>query len=455
MAKKVYIGAEVFQKIELPSLYDQIEYLEATGKQYIDTGFQPKGNTRVVIDIDITGGATYPTPFGAHTNAIYYSVISLNASTIRNFYAGSSYDISKSILGRHLIDKNGGVLSVDGIQVHSVASSEFTVPYSLFLFTFGSFETGSDFQAHAKLYSCKIYDNGTLVRDFVPAKYFNGKLGLYDIVNGAFYENAGTGSFTGGPTYEESLAREVKAISKSVNAVTRTVKSGHKGVDGVARQFWKKGGEPLGELAVGQTVYMKVNGVSKEFIVVNQGVPSSAYDSSCDGTWLLLKDCYGDSQHWDATSNDYATSDIHNYLNNTFVSLFDSDIQNIITQVKIPYRTGSSTSVASGSSGLSAKVFLLSHAEVGFGSESWVPVEGAALNYFNGATNSKRIAYDSSGTVSRWYLRTPYAKQNTYAREVYSDGTSKEVYVNGWSGVRPCIILPSDMLVDEAFNVVA
>ena len=52
--------------------------------------------------------------------------------------------------------------------------------------------------ASMKLYSCKIYNNGTLVRNLVPAKNSGGTIGLYDLVNSAFYTNAGSGTFTAG-----------------------------------------------------------------------------------------------------------------------------------------------------------------------------------------------------------------------------------------------------------------
>ena len=189
----------------LPQGFTRVEWIQSTGKQYVNTKFNPKGSTRVVADIDIAGGAIHPTPFGAHTNAIYYSVISLNASsTTRNFYAGKAYDISTSILERHLIDKDGGTLSVDGVQVHSIANSEFTVPYPLFLFTFGSFETGNEFQAYAKLYSCQVYDNGTLARDYTPCIDENGDANLWDDVNGTLAEKVGTFLY-GSPVVPDKL----------------------------------------------------------------------------------------------------------------------------------------------------------------------------------------------------------------------------------------------------------
>ena len=155
----------------------------------------------------------------------------------------------------------------------------------------------------------------------------------------------------------------------------------------------------LSALSVGSSVYLNVNGTKTEFLVVNQGLPSSLYDSSCNGTWLLMKQIYT-TRTWDSSNNDYENSDIHSYLNGTFLGLLDSDIQAAVKQVKIPYRkgTGSGGSTVSGSSGLSTKIFLLSGYELGWttSNSSYFPVDGAKLSYFDSGTgttaNNKRIA---------------------------------------------------------------
>ena len=87
---------------------------------------------------------------------------------------------------------------------------------------------------------------------------------------------------------------------------------------------------PIGSLAVGSSVYINVDGTAREFIVVNQGKPSSIYDDSCDGTWLLMKDIYQNRQWHRLSDNDYANSDIHSLLNSTYLAMFDSNIQNAI-----------------------------------------------------------------------------------------------------------------------------
>ena len=55
----------------------------------------------------------------------------------------------------------------------------------------------------------------------------------------------------------------------------------------------------LGSMSVGSTVKLKLGGTARDFLVVHQGLPSSMYDSSCNGTWLLLKDIYT-TRTWDS-----------------------------------------------------------------------------------------------------------------------------------------------------------
>lgn len=211
----------------------------------------------------------------------------------------------------------------------------------------------------------------------------------------------------------------------------------------------------LGEQAVGNIVKMNVGGVATNFIVVHQGLPGTMYDSSCDGTWLLMEDPYV-KKAWDYSNNDYANSDIHSYLNNTFFDLFSDDIQGIIKQIKIPYTNGAGTTgeLTTGSNGISARVFLLSRAEVGLKSISTANTEGAVLSYFDGAGDSKRIAY-FNGTATYWWLRTPYTNSDTTVVHVRPEGISSgRASNNASTTVRPAIILPSDAIVTDSGLVV-
>lgn len=210
----------------------------------------------------------------------------------------------------------------------------------------------------------------------------------------------------------------------------------------------------LSSKAIGSTIKLKVNGSAKDFIVVHQGKPSSVYDDSCSGTWLLMKDIYENRQWHSSDTNDYANSTIHSYLNSTFLAMLDSNIQKAIKQVKLPYRKGSgtSTTVTSGSNGLPAKIFLLSATEMSFNFSYMPSGEGAELAYFKGcadnSSDSKRVAY-LNGSATSWWLRSPRCGNSNLALYVGSNGDWSHNDCSNSYGIRPALILPSTLLVSD------
>ena len=211
----------------------------------------------------------------------------------------------------------------------------------------------------------------------------------------------------------------------------------------------------LSSKAIGSTIKLKVNGSARNFIVVHQGKPSSVYDDSCNGTWLLMQDIYENRAWHSSNTNDYANSTIHSYLNSTFLNLFESNIKNAIEQVKLPYRKGSgtSTTVTSGSNGLSAKIFLLSATETSFDFSYMPSGEGAELAYFKGcadnSSDSKRVAY-LNGSATLWWLRSPSCYYYSgYALYVNSYGDWNRSLCSDSNGIRPALILPSTLLVSD------
>lgn len=209
-----------------------------------------------------------------------------------------------------------------------------------------------------------------------------------------------------------------------------------------------------GNLAVGSTVQLNVNGTPTNFLVVHQGNPDpSMYDESCNGTWLLMQDCYENRQWNYPNGNSYKASTIHTYLNDTFLNLFDADIREVIKQVKIPYVNGTGNSpVASGVNGLSCKIFLLSGREVGFSTSDnkYFPNDGAKLSYFESGTGSsaanKRIA-KLNGSATNWWLRSPVDNSTVGVFYVSFKGNYGDNASVLSDGIRPCIIMPPSSLV--------
>lgn len=206
-------------------------------------------------------------------------------------------------------------------------------------------------------------------------------------------------------------------------------------------------------MAVGSTVKIAVVGKDYEWLVVHQGLPGSMYDASCNGTWLLMKNVYTSSKF--GRFNYYDESSIHSYLNSTFFNQIDGDIRGAIKQVKIPYHNGNS--VDTGYNGLSTKVFLLSGYEVGWttSDNSSFPKDGAKLNYFGSGSggNGKRVAYNGS-SAAVWWLRSPgnYVYSVWVVRQdgsYYNSRPDESAY-----GVRPALILPKDVLVDDTGHII-
>ena len=223
-------------------------------------------------------------------------------------------------------------------------------------------------------------------------------------------------------------------------------------------------GTPISELAVGSTVKLSVNGTVTDFLIVNQGIPSNSilYDSSCNGTWLLMKNIYEKRVWQSGNINKYESSDIHTYLNNTFLNLFESNIKDAIKQVKLPYRKngGSGGLNQSGANGLLCKIFLLSGYEIGFTTSDnpYFPVDGAKLSYFEAGTGSsalnKRIA-KLNGAATIWWLRSPGTVDTSYVWVVDASGGYSDGGASDSGGIRPALVLPSTLLVNKNGMVIA
>lgn len=209
------------------------------------------------------------------------------------------------------------------------------------------------------------------------------------------------------------------------------------------------------DLVVGTVVKLMENNSAVDYLVVNQGIPgnSNLYDASCNGTWLLRKDIYANRQWNDVDTNTYANSKINTDLNGDIFSRFGNTEQATIKQVKIPYCIGNgSSTVKSGSNGLSCKIFLLSGYEVGWtkSDSDYFPVDGAKLDYFTTGSggNFKRIAYQN-GVATQWWTRSPYTDDDAKVWLVDKAGIADSGwYASRSYGARPALILPSTAKFD-------
>lgn len=202
----------------LPNGYTQLEYIKSNGTQYINTEFKPTSNTRVVMNIEPLEVPSILAFFGTRdrsspTASLSYNAWATNTTHIRSDYFGSSILSNETnILTKGIIDKNKNILTGYGQTITNTASTGEECLQSLFLLACNDMGTAK-YYLKSILYSCKIYDNGTLIRDFIPVKKISdSKCGLWDKVTKAFYPNSGTGDFTAGPTITLTGWHKIKGI---------------------------------------------------------------------------------------------------------------------------------------------------------------------------------------------------------------------------------------------------
>lgn len=171
--------------IRIPFAYQEVEYIESTGTQWFDTGVIPSG-TNYTVEI-----AFQATQVNSSASWIISAWCGSQDSSFRAGFSSGNFNTTNGFGYSQTSDK----------LAYTVATGK-SRNSTLSLYMFGQHEsTGAAHVANSlyKLYYCKIYKDGTLIRDFVPCyRKEGGMAGLYDAVNYAFFMNNGTGSFVVG-----------------------------------------------------------------------------------------------------------------------------------------------------------------------------------------------------------------------------------------------------------------
>lgn len=179
-----------------------VEYLESSGTQYINTGVKPSNNTRVVCDFQFVNTASTQYLFCARGVASGYANrfgLLLHASGyFRSDYGSTNVNFSTSVTvgDRHTVDKNGATCTIDDTSVTNTIAT-FTGSYEMNLFAGNTGGSATEL-ATVKVYSCQVYDNDNLIRDFRPCYDPDGVACLYDEVTETYFYNQGKGNFIAG-----------------------------------------------------------------------------------------------------------------------------------------------------------------------------------------------------------------------------------------------------------------
>lgn len=181
----------------LPAGYARLAYIQSSGTQYVDTGFIPTASPRAELDMTVLDDNDLDA-FGTPTATAPCWILNFDTDyegSIFYRYGSSSYGrytyASDTLVNRRAKYSVGQTIEIDGITCLTRSSYDFS----------GCTQTVRLFGARTfmpmRLYSCQLYNNNELVRDFVPCINASGAVGLYDLVGKKFYGNAGTGAFVG------------------------------------------------------------------------------------------------------------------------------------------------------------------------------------------------------------------------------------------------------------------
>lgn len=177
------------------SSYTELEYIESTGTQYIDTDITPDENTKIIINFQLTDTSNNQALVSAYSNwqERCYMLFVYNGI---NWTFGRPTKIINTDTSKHTISLYKGVVICDGNTIQNIT----TDTYSGINRVIRLFASHAGYNSKMKLYSFKIYDNtDTLIRDFIPVKDEDDEACLYDKITKEYFYNTGSGDFIAGP----------------------------------------------------------------------------------------------------------------------------------------------------------------------------------------------------------------------------------------------------------------
>ena len=183
-------------------LYDaEIEYLESTGTQFIDTDYTLLASDSVKVEMKVMQTqATTEIKFyfcqmfqSNHRFGAYSNASNKYASVYRTQWKASSTSTDTNI---HTLIWDDGKLYRDGTLLVTASSTTTSAPSGTL--TINAIFNDSNSINNCRYYYIKITKNDELIFDFIPVRV--GNVGyLYDKVSMKLFGNSGTGSFVLGP----------------------------------------------------------------------------------------------------------------------------------------------------------------------------------------------------------------------------------------------------------------
>ena len=194
----------------LPEGYTELEYIRSTGTEFVDSGVEVKSTSGFCVEFALLSASGIHGIIGGFTYGGYnHNFSAYEGKWYAQYGNNQTHIFGTTDTNKHIVSQNvtTGAVIFDGETVVSGLTFYDNTARTFRLFCYNGGDSYPAFWPGTfALYSCKFYDNGTLVRDYVPCLNPSNEVGLYDIVNGVFYGNAGSGEFIAGylPTIDKN-----------------------------------------------------------------------------------------------------------------------------------------------------------------------------------------------------------------------------------------------------------
>lgn len=451
--------------VKLPDGYTQLEYIESTGTQYIDTGVKLNYQSEVTAEFQFTEGySTITSVFGVRNQANptanhAYAFWRNGAKVFRHDMFTDSISISgPDATSRHVVKCVQNKVDVSGTSVeHDILSIEKNeTSDTLAVFCCKSSGTAKNF-SKMKLYSLDINatPGTTTPLNMVPAKRdSDGAIGLFETNASKFYGNEGTGSFVAGPEIKVSefdtrlvTISQLKRIyigptivswadgtDEEISAMVDAADAGNLNLS----DYWSAGdtrtvhlSEMVGIINTSETHSEQ----DVEFVLTDPGHYTLTNGNTCNFV-VLQKDCLlesGAMNPTDSNSGGWDNSQRRVWCNAVYFYAIPDALRGIFKQFSTYAANGTgSTSIAS-----TDYFALFSEKEI-FGSTTYAnssaESKNSQLTWFK--TSSNRIKFRNGSAYTWWGRSSRSGNSNGFCYVAHS-GTRGWDYASNAYGIAP------------------
>ena len=371
---------------QLPTEYQEVEYIQSSGTQYIDTGYIVNASDTISWEFTAMIPSQSEAFMGAngylqfHVTSSGVGVSTLNASGLgakKTFRIDFSNSVTKLYIDNTLVETKNWSGSYNGTSV------------KLGIFKLG--DAGNGWHTTTSPVSCTLYEyainiGGNEVSRCVPCyRKADNVAGLYDLVNNVFYTNAGSGVFAVG-------------ADSNKHAIATITPGGVIPIQYALRRRMRMtggGGAPISELPLGTLINVGMDG--------GAGTPNYEIADKDNlvsgGVVLVRKNIYSNSEF----------GSTRNYPNGTLDNLIGTTIYNEMPQ-KLRDKMMDATFALEGSGSITRKMFALTFTMVGFGNNNGV-AEGKALQLYT--SNTSRVK-TFNGSAAVWWLSSRHSSGNVW-----------------------------------------